>query len=195
MNIKIHQKQTFKQSNWSGGTTTELYIFPEDADYAKRNFNLRISSAKVELETSEFTHLPGVQRALMPLIGNLDVRHKGHHSVQLKPFEVDYFMGDWTTQSFGACVDFNVMTKGDTQAALSSLIIQDKEQEIRLKAKYSNLFIYAFGGGVQCRISNQEYCLEKGDLMQITNPGETPIFCRATQEIRIILVESTAVER
>lgn len=52
-------------NNWSGGTTTQLAIYPKDAEYKKRNFLFRISTATVETKESEFTKLPGVSRKLI----------------------------------------------------------------------------------------------------------------------------------
>ena len=41
--IEIIKSDAFKESKWSGGITTQLYIYPKDSDYQKRNFNFRIS--------------------------------------------------------------------------------------------------------------------------------------------------------
>ena len=38
----------FAVTPWSGGTTTQFLIFPREADYARRNFLWRVSSAAVE---------------------------------------------------------------------------------------------------------------------------------------------------
>ena len=63
--ITVRTAKDYKVSQWSGGSTTELYLYPEDGDYKTGNFQLRISSATVETERSEFTSLPGVERYLM----------------------------------------------------------------------------------------------------------------------------------
>ena len=62
MDIRHLTPADYRTSCWSGGTTTEIFIWPEDADYAARRFAVRISSATVELEESDFTALPGVTR-------------------------------------------------------------------------------------------------------------------------------------
>ena len=41
--------QRFSTSKWSGGSTTELFIWPKDASYAERRFNIRISTATVDV--------------------------------------------------------------------------------------------------------------------------------------------------
>ena len=59
----LHLTETdYKVGLWSGGSTTELFIWPEGADYGKREFTLRVSSARVDLEESDFTPLQGAWR-------------------------------------------------------------------------------------------------------------------------------------
>jgi len=111
--LKIIRKSDQKQSEWSGGTTTELAIFPEGSLYADRNFLWRLSSAKVLVPVSVFTSLPGVSRVLMVLDGNMELSHRDHYSIELKPFEQDSFSGDWHSESRGCVTDFNLMTSGD----------------------------------------------------------------------------------
>ncbi|SDK12142.1 HutD family protein [Natronincola ferrireducens] len=97
--IKKHQLQT---NRWSGGTTTQLAIYPKDAIYSNEgNFTWRLSSARVEVEESVFTPLPNIQRVLMIIEGELLLQHQGHHKSILKPFDQDRFSGSWTTKSVG----------------------------------------------------------------------------------------------
>jgi len=62
--VKLITKEQQKTSKWSGGTTTQLAIYPEDADYGKRNFTWRLSTATVEAAESVFTSLPGIDRII-----------------------------------------------------------------------------------------------------------------------------------
>ena len=43
-----------KVSEWSGGTTTELYLYPPDGSYRERRFKIRLSTAVCRDETSVF---------------------------------------------------------------------------------------------------------------------------------------------
>lgn len=103
----------FRTSSWSGGTTTELYLYPEDGSYANRDFLFRISSATVELEESDFTALPGVERYITPLEGSFVLTHPGSSPVILPPLGLPYrFWGDVPTHCVGRATDFNLMLKG-----------------------------------------------------------------------------------
>jgi len=97
MQVKIIRKADQKTTEWSGGTTTQLAIFPETASYNQRDFLFRISTAKVETETSEFTSLPEVLRTIMILDGTLTLHHEGQYSKTLQKFGTDSFDGGWKT--------------------------------------------------------------------------------------------------
>ena len=109
LNYTLTKKSEHNQSTWSGGVTTEILISPKGAVYSNRDFDYRISSAKVELPESTFTPLNGYMRHIMLLDGEMKLLHDGHHSKTLAVFEQDYFDGGWDTKSYGVCTDFNLM--------------------------------------------------------------------------------------
>lgn len=175
--MKVIRKEELSTGKWSGGTTTELLIYPEDAKYSHRNFKWRISSAKVEIEESVFTHLPGIERVIMVLEGELELHHEGHHSVIIKEFQQDRFSGDWTTKSYGKVTDFNLMMSSSCRGELHSISLpaaQAKEiHTSNLNEKYfSNVteVFYCVGGIVDIYVKdNVNIHLNKGDLFQITS--------------------------
>lgn len=130
--ISLLRSSEQKTNSWSGGTTTQLAIWPPDADYRDRNFLWRISSARVDQNESVFTALPGFHRILMILEGSIRLIHEGRREVELKPFEQDSFEGGWTTGSIGQCVDFNLMTAPECEGRVEALEVSSG-QELRLK--------------------------------------------------------------
>jgi hypothetical protein len=111
--IKLVRKEEQSAGSWAGGTTTQLAIWPPEADYKRRDFMWRISTARVDLEESSFTPLPGFHRLLMILEGTVRLVHEAEgvrRELSLNPFEQDAFEGAWSTVSRGRCVDFNLMT-------------------------------------------------------------------------------------
>jgi environmental stress-induced protein Ves len=107
--FKIHRFQNTLTTSWSGGTTAQLFIFPEDAVFAQRNFDFRISTATIDVEESTFTLLPNYNRLLSVLDGNLEIIHQGKYSKKLQKFEKDCFHGSWQTSGKGKARDFNVI--------------------------------------------------------------------------------------
>lgn len=123
MTVQRIRPDAYRTTSWSGGETTELYIYPEDASFATRQFGFRLSKATVTVDASEFTPLNGVTRWLMPLTGPLKLSHQNEgqklYEIYLEPFDVHCFRGDWSTKSVGQVTDFNLMLKGHTRGDLA----------------------------------------------------------------------------
>lgn len=124
----VRTEKDYKVSKWSGGDTTELYLYPEDGDYKSGNFQLRISSATVEVDRSEFTSLPGVDRYLMIFQGHLDMIHGEKEKISLEPYEVDHFDGGVPTVSYGKVVDFNLMLKNGARGRMEALCLETGQE-------------------------------------------------------------------
>ena len=117
-------------SDWSGGRTVQLSIGPEGERYADRRFLWRISSATVELETSEFTSLPDYERLIAPIRGEMILSHNGGEEILLRPFDVHRFDGADLTVSKGKCTDFNLMLrKGCVTGKMRSIRLGSGEQQ------------------------------------------------------------------
>lgn len=109
--MKLVSKVNQKISSWTGGTTTELLIFPENSSVSEQNFDYRISTAKVLVEKSEFTSFPMHNRKLAILEGKLRIQHNHSDWYTLNAGEQTEFKGEWETRSEGQVVDFNVIYK------------------------------------------------------------------------------------
>ena len=123
MKITHYGEKDFKTSNWSGGTTTELFIYPHEADYKKRNFLFRLSSATVDLDRSDFTPLPGFFRFISPLNGDLKISHDEKNFTKLKPYEIYAFDGGAKTVSMGRVRDFNLMVKDGVETEVKNFAL------------------------------------------------------------------------
>lgn len=147
MIIRTHQ--ALITTDWGGGTTTELFIFPETAAYALRNFEFRISTATIETEVSQFTPLPGYLRKLMVLEGELRMCHEypdGIREVRLNPFEQDAFSGNWKTTGFGKVRDFNVMYNDRYQAQVDFCIANNGDSIAYASGNSEHTLLYVLEG-------------------------------------------------
>lgn len=130
----------FTTTDWSGGKTTQLYLYPEGAHLADRDFRFRISSASFSTDHSVFSDFTGYQRYLLPLVGQIGLAHYEKPADQaqeqsappaasllyrrsLAPYQADYFLGHWLTQSTNSldCRDFNFIVRSGAQAQLALL--------------------------------------------------------------------------
>lgn len=128
MDIKIISKSDFIVNNWSGGKTTELFIYPKGASLSKRDFICRISSATFSSTSSVFSDFSTYSRYLLALNGSLSVSHDNIYDRDLSAYEVEYFSGSWSTSSTNTldCRDFNFIVKDGYE---SNLKILDKDKE------------------------------------------------------------------
>lgn len=112
MQIEIIDPGTRRVSAWSGGKTEELFLYPATGSYAERNFQVRISSATVELTDSHFTPLPGVVRYLTPLCDGFYLKLNGTRWQYLANGHVLRFSGADDVYCRGSGRDLNLMLKG-----------------------------------------------------------------------------------
>ena len=166
-NIKIIRNQEHKISEWSGGTTAQLYIYPEESIYSELDFKWRLSSARVDIEESTFTHLPGIDRKIMILDGKLTLEHEGKYVTELNEFDIDSFSGDWTTKSYGKVIDFNLMMNKECTGDLEYIPVKsDSFKEIKFINKqqtYNHVadVLYCVSGEITI---DSDIDIYKGDL-------------------------------
>lgn len=158
MKSKIISPDEFIENQWSGGTTTQLVIFPEGSNLADRDFDFRISSATFTSTSSNFSEFNSYQRYLLPLIGKLSVNHENLYSRELDTYELEYFLGSWKTSSTNTldCKDFNLIVKKGIQCNLSVL----SEGMSYIPKKNGKLFLYS--------LEDFQICIAT-DNMQIMN--------------------------
>ena len=114
MKYRIYTEDRQPVSNWSGGKTRELAIFPEGSSYLDRDFLWRLSTASSDREESSFSRLEGYDRILMVLEGDVVLAHGQERSVHLREMEQDTFDGGIKTKCFGRLGrDYNlIMARG-----------------------------------------------------------------------------------
>ncbi|MGE0562742.1 MAG: HutD family protein [Flavobacteriales bacterium] len=188
MNITILSKSDYITSNWSGGSTTQLFISPATASYAERNFDFRISSAKVEVAESTFTPLPNINRKLMVLEGEITVTHENHYSKTLKQFDTDAFSGDWKTTSIGTCTDFNLMTKEGLKSELTHMqLLSNHYKKISVEEPYQIICMYIHSGSLYAEINSKLYNLKKESLLVLTNVSNCSFHLQAHKRSNVII--------
>lgn len=162
--IKLIKHRQQITTNWSGGTTTQLFIYPEEADYSKRDFLFRISTATVQTETSTFTDLTGFNRILMLLNGNLTVTHNQTQTHQLTPFAPHFFDGGWQTHAQGLVTDFNIIFKPDVDANIEVLQL-DINQQTTITNNGNLLFLYVVDGSIELKNNQEQWHLKEKDFV------------------------------
>lgn len=162
MEYEVIRKDSLTPSEWSGGTTTEIAIYPRSSRYIDRQFDYRISTAHVEVEESKFTSLPGYDRILMCLEGKVGLIHKGHHTSQLLPMDADEFKGDWETMSQGTCTDFNLIFDQNLHGAMARIKCN---QNLLVDFVGGHFYIYSPFDRVTVALADHDVILNGGDAL------------------------------
>ncbi|WP_024769114.1 HutD/Ves family protein [Aquimarina macrocephali] len=190
MEVTIITSDTFKTNTWSGGTTTQFFMYPKTANYPELNFDFRLSMATVSIEESVFTSLPGVSRTLLVLDGEITLQHENRYTKQLSKFDSDGFEGGWKTSSIGMCTDFNLMTTGNTVGTLGVFTPKKNENiQYPIKNKWDWVFIYNYSGEVTIDINNQEYTIHQSDVLVIQQPIATTMRINAIKDSTLVFSE------
>jgi environmental stress-induced protein Ves len=184
MNIKIVKSTALESTSWSGGTTTELFIYPENSSYSERNFDFRISTAEVQLESSDFTPLPGFFRKLMVLKGKIEISHENEHNINLSRFDQDEFSGDWKTSSIGKCTDFNFIHTQKFEGELLAKKIQ-RGEKLHIIPADSFTFLYLLEGQLTVELDKTAVTLNASDLIVIQGSD--------TDGLQLIAIENALV--
>ena len=167
MRVELLKKGSFRTAAWAGGATTELFIHPGTSDCGARDFEVRVSSATVETEESVFSDFKGYVRHIAPLEGRIRLTHEGHRDVSLAPFEADTFDGAWCTRSYGKCVDFNLIHRGDWRGGIVAL-----DAGCRVDCPGGGFTgIYVVSDGVSMAVEGageaQRLCAGRGDFILV----------------------------
>lgn len=172
--MKKLRSADYAVSAWSGGTTTQLAIWPQEAKYADRDFLWRVSSAAVELEESDFTPLPDYERLIAPLEGEIVLRHDGGAPIRLRPYEVHAFSGASVTHCTGRCRDFNLMLRrGKASGTMEALRLSSEPAALPPPATGETLLIFCVEGGAELGTGAAAFAalsLAPGEALLLSEP-------------------------
>lgn len=159
--MKILNEENYKVSNWSGGSTTEIYISPKDSSIGNLDFDYRISTAKVGLEESNFTIMEGYKRIIMSLDNEIELTHyredKVIKEIKLSPFKEHRFLGDYKTISKGKCQDFNFIYRDNIEGKIIPI---ENGKKISLESDKKYIF-YIINNNTKLEASNENIIIVK----------------------------------
>lgn len=187
MTIEAIPRSHAVTTRWSGGTTTEFYIYPQDSAYARRDFQIRISSATVDDPESDFTLLPDYNRIICPLQGGftLTFPEDNNRQVTLSPLEEAFFDGAWHTHSVGKAVDFNVMTRKGLTATYARL----KKSQFLKPATHRFVYVPFLTEEQLLGAALEGHPLKADTLYVITGSEDTGLLLPPNCEVIFITIE------
>lgn len=179
MKYSLLKEENYTQSQWTGGKTKELYIFPATSSYLERNFIWRLSSATIEKEETTFSKLPDYERVLMVLEGEVVLSYTGERVARLKELEQDRFDGQWVTKSFGEITDFNLMVRKGCEGYLDIINPQEHSKKYTATEKSSLAKtahgLYCKEGYAVVTFNGESHMINPGQLLVLEyEEGEIP---------------------
>lgn len=171
MEHKLYTENDMRVSNWTGGKTKQLAIYPADGNYLERNFIWRLSSATCEMEESDFSKLPDFNRVLMVLEGDVVLAHQDERVARLKQYEQDRFDGAFKTKSFGKITDYNLMTAKGNEGFLTYVPLQSQVEKLNLTKtedfQKASFGFYVTEGYAVVSIGKESVMVSKGQQLVV----------------------------
>lgn len=180
-NVELVRAQSLVRTPWKngGGVTTQLAIWPQGADFARGEFEARVSAAEVA-SSGPFSQFAGFERVLVVVSGAGIVLSHGEHAprARLRPLEPYRFAGEWPTHGElvdGALRDFNVFARrGVFRAEVEAARLGQRTLRSPLEARHALAHVVA--GAAVARVSGEEepFELAAGDSLRIdeARPGD-----------------------
>ncbi|MDD3254098.1 MAG: HutD family protein [Lachnospiraceae bacterium] len=178
MKIEKIEQDRWKISRWSGGSTTQFYIMPEDSVFAEHDFTWRLSAAVLEDEQSEFTRFPGYERILYLLSGISLIHVEQKFCKMLLPGDQIRFSGSDITKSRGRASDLNLIMREGCSGRMTGYPSRDRiewKQSGNDRENQCWMFYMTEGSAEIQDIQNQSRIpLSPGDLLLVrpTEPEE-----------------------
>ena len=198
MKHRIYKKSDLNISKWSGGTTTQLGIFPEDSVYLERNFIWRLSTATCDLEESDFSKLPDFDRVLMVLKGSVVLAHKDVRVAKLAELEQDSFSGAYKTKSFGKIVDYNLMVRKGNKGTLE--VLTPESQCVKLECpkdenyEFYTTSFYVRDGFCTVEINGEQNGEQNGETVMLSAGDQMIVEMKSGEDVELsIMGEGTVV--
>lgn len=159
-----------KTTEWAGGKTSEIFIWPPDGNYSSREFDWRLSSATVEAPESDFTRLEGFDRYITVLEGELNLSHEDGVNHIINGNKVYGFSGAAKTHSLGKAIDFNLIYKSEMKCKMTRKVLEKGENVLLKILNYGFLGVHIVSGEVEVTLEKDEkdmsiHAMESADVI------------------------------
>lgn len=184
MDVSILKKKDYKTEKWSGGETTEIFIYPEDSTLKDRDFYFRVSSATCSSEKSLFSDFSDYNRYITTLNNELILYNKSEQR-NIKPYQIFFFDGSDKTYSESSVTDFNLIIKKGLAGSLRSESIDDAK--VFISGKINIVFFPK--GNFLGEIEGEEYEFDAFDSLLIKGDKELRLRSTTGANEKILIVE------
>lgn len=188
--------EDFVRTNWGGGVTEQMAIYPEHTSCKNQDFMWRVSSASVEQEESDFTVYSEYNRIIGPLDGCLELHCKKR--VVLFPGDIYEFDGKEKIHSLGICKDINVMLRKESAEGTMQILELTAGTTIQISSallpteSYPETFMGIYCSNGVCRVGGRRKrgveVLEGGFLLLIETGMECLTICAEEIQTKLYVI-------
>ena len=139
MKLRILRSADYKKVPWKNGrgTTSEILISPNNAQFPQDPFDWRLSSALIQ-EPGEFSTFPGYDRTLLLVEGRELLLHSENPSKLIKLSEGDVYSFAGEAQiraeiTCGPVKDLNLIYRRRIKSNFKTIHLSKKDQKIPMK--------------------------------------------------------------
>ena len=213
----VIQQSEMSISQWAGGSTTQLAIYPPHSSVAAQDFLWRFSSATVE-QSGAFTRFPQHQRLLALRQGagfafaveaklaggvhNAANQTATHQAEVTRQQQTLRFAGAFASSARlldGAVTDINLMLSAGYSGNLLALPLSQQRQPLLLaRPEHSTLLLWTDEVALDIHLGDQQLSLASGDLCLLPDwpLAQVPELCapqaRASQTVVIAWLKAEA---
>ena len=197
---RIIRRDRAKKTTWSGGTVSELYIYPENANFRNRDFIFRVSTATVDVEKSDFTFFEDHSRIIMTLDNELLLTHNDEEKVALNKYQPHVFDGGDKTTSSGKVNDHNfIMKQGVCQGDVLGMsiakgsVIYPRKGNDPCDEKFE--IVYCARGRLTFKLDDTKHHIDQGDTLVIDHKtvGKDYIFSNEEEQMCDIIIATARI--
>ena len=197
---KIIRKNKARKTVWSGGTVSELFIYPENAEFKDRDFIFRISTATVDVERSDFTFFDGYSRIIMTLDNEFILTHNDGEKVVLSRYQPHVFYGGDKTTSSGKVNDYNLIMKtgvcsGDVlgMSITNGSVVYPRKGNDPCDEKFE--IVYCAKGRLTFKVNDVKHRIDQGDILMIDHGtlGKDYVFSNEEGQLCDIIIATARI--
>lgn len=169
MDYKVYKEEDFNIENKPAGQVKELAAFPEHAACQQQDVTWKISSQSISGEEAQLDRIPGYDRVLMVLSGDVVLAYEGQRVARLSALEQDRFDGGFSTKSFGRIKSYDLTVKKGNAGYLDVLKLSNEKEipELEDTEEYAHICqtFYCYEGYGVVTFAGESCMLRQGQQL------------------------------
>lgn len=176
---QVKKKQQQPVFKWQGGSTRQLFVYPEGKTIIEEDCDFEITSSTMDFTHTEYNIFKGCDRLLMIIDGETTLYHDEGKSIKLKKYETYNFSGETKTYSQGTGTDYEIICKKGNKGHIMAYGETDISRLKLLEKDAAYDFVH---GGFFCQglgftivIEKEDFELKQGDFLWVIANENVPL--------------------